>query len=206
MGIPSRSPIWSCSWWGLPSQPGHPGCWWSLTPPFHRRAYTQHVQSVFCGTFRRVTPPGYCPAPCSVELGLSSVALQPRSPDPLGHILMIHRIGAKIKIAVCERTDLRSLQRRCGNEPSCEMGEVPHILVPTKTSEVFRGDWHFSCTPNLTDCRINDIMMSCGKWGRTFMLDDSRAFRGDLLLVSFVYVGSRAVSISILALPAKMRA
>jgi hypothetical protein len=30
-----RSPIWSCSGWGLPSQPGRPSCWWSLTPPFH---------------------------------------------------------------------------------------------------------------------------------------------------------------------------
>src|SRR3954468_16978369 len=27
--------FWSCSGWGLPSHPGHPGCWWSLTPPFH---------------------------------------------------------------------------------------------------------------------------------------------------------------------------
>jgi len=29
-----------CSGWGLPSRPGHPGRWWSLTPPFHpdRRA------------------------------------------------------------------------------------------------------------------------------------------------------------------------
>jgi len=28
----------------------------------------------FCGTFRRVTPPGCYPAPSSVELGLSSLA------------------------------------------------------------------------------------------------------------------------------------
>ena len=28
-------PSWSCSGWGLPSRPGHPGRWWSLTPPFH---------------------------------------------------------------------------------------------------------------------------------------------------------------------------
>ncbi len=27
--------IWPCSGWGLPSHPGYPGCWWSLTPPFH---------------------------------------------------------------------------------------------------------------------------------------------------------------------------
>ena len=29
------APSWSCSGWGLPSHPSHPGCWWSLTPPFH---------------------------------------------------------------------------------------------------------------------------------------------------------------------------
>jgi len=26
---------WSCSGWGLPSQAGHPACWWALTSPFH---------------------------------------------------------------------------------------------------------------------------------------------------------------------------
>jgi len=34
-GHPYRPPIWSCSGWGLPSYPGHPGYWWALTPPFH---------------------------------------------------------------------------------------------------------------------------------------------------------------------------
>lgn len=29
------TPSWSCSGWGLPSRPGRPGRWWSLTPPFH---------------------------------------------------------------------------------------------------------------------------------------------------------------------------
>ncbi|EWM13836.1 hypothetical protein KUTG_04140 [Kutzneria sp. 744] len=32
---PRAAPSWPCSGWGLPSHPGHPGCWWSLTPPFH---------------------------------------------------------------------------------------------------------------------------------------------------------------------------
>src|SRR4051812_32813217 len=27
--------IWPCSGWGLPSQPGRPGCWCALTAPFH---------------------------------------------------------------------------------------------------------------------------------------------------------------------------
>jgi hypothetical protein len=30
-----RTHIRTCSRWGLPSRPGHPGRWWSLTPPFH---------------------------------------------------------------------------------------------------------------------------------------------------------------------------
>ena len=30
-----RCSSWSCSRWGLPSRPGHPRRWWSLTPPFH---------------------------------------------------------------------------------------------------------------------------------------------------------------------------
>jgi hypothetical protein len=32
---PQACPVWPCSGWGLPSLPGHPGSWWSLTPPFH---------------------------------------------------------------------------------------------------------------------------------------------------------------------------
>ena len=79
-----RSPIWSCSGWGLPSRPGYPRRWWSLTPPFHpclcphpcgalRRAWDAgHRRSTLCGTVRRVTPPGRYPATCSKELGLSS--------------------------------------------------------------------------------------------------------------------------------------
>ena len=30
-----RSSIWSCTGWGLPSFPGHPGNWCALTAPFH---------------------------------------------------------------------------------------------------------------------------------------------------------------------------
>jgi len=30
-----RFPIWSCSGWGLPSFPDHPGNWCALTAPFH---------------------------------------------------------------------------------------------------------------------------------------------------------------------------
>ena len=31
----NRRAFWPCSGWGLPSRPGRPGRWWSLTPPFH---------------------------------------------------------------------------------------------------------------------------------------------------------------------------
>jgi len=92
-----RSPIWSCSGWGLPSQPGRPSCWWSLTPPFHpclclntsgtlmRARRAGHRRSALCGTLRRVTPPGCYPATRSAELGLSSGpnTRNPRSSDQL---------------------------------------------------------------------------------------------------------------------------
>lgn len=55
----SAHTAWFCSRWGLPSQPGHPGCWWSLTPPFHPYLRnTSRRRSVFCGTSPRVTPGG----------------------------------------------------------------------------------------------------------------------------------------------------
>lgn len=47
---------WPCSGWGLPSHPGHPGCWWALTPPFHPYRPRWGRRSVFCGTVPRVTP------------------------------------------------------------------------------------------------------------------------------------------------------
>ena len=47
---------WPCSGWGLPSHPGHPGCWWALTPPFHPYRPVPGRRSVFCGTVPRVTP------------------------------------------------------------------------------------------------------------------------------------------------------
>jgi len=30
-----RGPSWPCSGWGLPSHPGHPGCWWDSYPTVH---------------------------------------------------------------------------------------------------------------------------------------------------------------------------
>ncbi len=66
------SPIWPCSEGGLPCPSGRPERRWALTPPFHpyRPAGRRFV---FCGTFRRVTPPGCYPAFRPVESGLSSL-------------------------------------------------------------------------------------------------------------------------------------
>ena len=48
---------------------------WALTPPFHPcHAPSRAVRrSVFCCTFRRLTPPRRYLAPCSMEPGLSSM-------------------------------------------------------------------------------------------------------------------------------------
>jgi hypothetical protein len=71
-------PVRPCSRWGLPSHPGHPGCWCALTAPFHpylcapARRPVRHRRSALCCTFLRVAPTGCYPAPCPVESGRSS--------------------------------------------------------------------------------------------------------------------------------------
>ena len=47
-----------------------------------------HRRSALCGTFRRLATPGRYPAPCPVELGLSSTGDARGHPggDPLGHV------------------------------------------------------------------------------------------------------------------------
>ena len=82
--------IWSCSKWGLPSQPVS----WLLVSSYLTISPLPAPNSgplavCFCGTFRRVSPPGYYPAPCSVELGLSSPIMSERSPGLLAHIYSI---------------------------------------------------------------------------------------------------------------------
>jgi hypothetical protein len=68
-----RSSIWSCTGWGLPSFPGHPGNWCALTAPFH--PYPTPIGAgrfAFCCTFLRVTATPCYGAPCPVVFGLSS--------------------------------------------------------------------------------------------------------------------------------------
>ncbi len=48
-----------------------PGLWCALTAPFHPYPALAG-RFVFCGTFLRVAPTGRYPAPCSMQLGLSS--------------------------------------------------------------------------------------------------------------------------------------
>jgi len=49
-----------------------PGCWWALTRTISPSPSLPRRLCLFCGTLLRVTPTGCYPAPCSVELGLSS--------------------------------------------------------------------------------------------------------------------------------------
>ena len=86
-----RSSIWSCTGWGLPSFPGHPGNWCALTAPFHPYLWDKFSQRrfAFCCTFLRVaTTPRYG-APCPVVFGLSSGPVTGRrSSDLLRPILL----------------------------------------------------------------------------------------------------------------------
>jgi hypothetical protein len=66
--------FWPCSGWGLPSRPGYPERWWSLTPPFHPYLRDRR-RSALCCTCPRVTPGRRYRPPCPVEPGLSSAAV-----------------------------------------------------------------------------------------------------------------------------------
>jgi len=54
-GYSCCSPIWSCSGWGLPSFPGHPGNWWALTSPFH--PYPRNAGGIFSVALSLGLPP-----------------------------------------------------------------------------------------------------------------------------------------------------
>src|SRR5690606_5770930 len=69
----SSSPIWPCSGWGLPCHSCYQERGALLPHPFTLACAPEgHRRSALCCTFRRLTTPGRYPAPCPVELGLSS--------------------------------------------------------------------------------------------------------------------------------------
>ena len=86
------SPIWSCSGWGLPCH----GCYQprgALLPHHFTLTGAEALRRyIFCGTFRRLTPPRRYLAPCPVEPGLSSVckACSDCLADSRGFILLIN--------------------------------------------------------------------------------------------------------------------
>jgi len=58
---------------GFAQPTGHPAAGELLPHHFTLTPISQRIGAVcFCGTFRRVAPPGRYPARCPVELGLSS--------------------------------------------------------------------------------------------------------------------------------------
>ena len=74
-----RSPIWSCTGWGLPSFPGHPENWCALTAPFHPYPAVEEIprdlcagRFAFCCTCLRVAATPRYGAPCPTVFGLSS--------------------------------------------------------------------------------------------------------------------------------------
>jgi len=79
-GPPCASPTWSCSGWGLPSRTV--AC--ALVRSYRTVSSLPAIDGRFdfCGTFLGVASTGCYPAPCPVELGLSSGSQYSR-PRPL---------------------------------------------------------------------------------------------------------------------------
>ena len=81
-------PIWPCFRWGLPSRTGHPTRWCALTAPFHPYPCGR---SVFCGTFRRVTPPWLAPGTALYEVRTFLPGCPRPSPGRLERIMGLRK-------------------------------------------------------------------------------------------------------------------
>ena len=93
----ARKTSWSCSTWGLPSRPGHPRRWWSLTPPFHpyplSNAYAEaagglslwHCPASYLGWALPTTLPCGVRTFLSQQYGVRRAAL-PRLPGRLARV------------------------------------------------------------------------------------------------------------------------
>ena len=75
--------FWPCFRWGLPSHPGHPGCWCALTAPFHPYhrevavCFLWHYPASHLGLPLAITPL------CEVRTFLGSYRYDSRSPGQL---------------------------------------------------------------------------------------------------------------------------
>jgi len=105
-------PSWPCSGWGLPSRPGHPGRWWSLTPPFH--PYPPGRPGA--GPWEAVCFLWHCPAghpgsvlPTTLPCGARTFLTAHRAARPPGRLAR-HRKGILPRPAGCHK--------RTGQRPS----------------------------------------------------------------------------------------
>ena len=94
-------PIWSCSEWGLPCH----GCYQprgALLPHHFTLTGAEALRRyVFCGTFRRLTPPRRYLAPCPVEPGLSSMTQVTATVRPASSSIVRHgRNGSRLRSGV----------------------------------------------------------------------------------------------------------
>ncbi len=123
------APTWSCSGWGLPSQPVSGLLVRSYRtvaplPVLERAIGGLH----FCGTFPEIALAGRYPAPCPVELGLSSRAASRLAPA-IARLTSSHQHGEytrnwpavqwRISVRPCQVV-VGNLIAPCGRARSCE--------------------------------------------------------------------------------------
>jgi len=114
----ARSPIWSCSGWGLPCRRVLPPARCALTAPFHPcRPLARGRRCIFCGTFRGLAPPRRYLAPCPAEPGLSSTRLAPGSGCPAGSVASVALRKSRDHLGGCRRR-CRSRCRNRGLDPA----------------------------------------------------------------------------------------
>ena len=105
-----RNPVWPCSRWGLPSRLCYQNRWCLLHYLFTLTAAVRQRRFVFCGTFRRLTPPAISAAPCPGESGLSSktalmsAVLRDRPCNPHHVVCYFSLLYSPISVRFCVTT------------------------------------------------------------------------------------------------------
>lgn len=138
-GPPHSPPTWSCSGWGLPSEPVARllvVSYTTIAPLPSGHTLPQAVS--FCGTVPGVAPAGRYPAPCPVEFGLSSNttsrSLCPRLPNLLYEQLNIPSPPRQLPCTAAPllRTALLLYYFRHGSAMCRKLAQTQPITAPEK--------------------------------------------------------------------------
>jgi len=149
-----EAPLFGLSPGGVFPAAGSPRRRWALAPPFH--PCRQMAAVCFCGTLRRVTPPGDYPAPCPAEPGLSSSAR-----GGGGHPAPLANVSLDYPWEVFKSQGWKRMRLQEGQATSSS----PRARCMSPTGRAMRHPWHNPCSTLATAGRHRRRVPSyCWRW------------------------------------------